>query len=61
MQANDFAEGERVQMHPVTDSWMRGDRCGTVMSLGVSFLMVRLDKSGKTVRVSPDDITHLTP
>lgn len=49
--------GDRVQLHPSTDAWMRGDRYGEVTAEkvkstrlhDVEFKMyrVRLDKSGR--------------
>jgi len=60
----------RAQMHPATDCWMEGDRYGTVIGYGRKItyrttgglavtnkpLRVRLDKSGRVIRVHPDDI-----
>lgn len=45
--------GVRVQLHPGTDAWMRGDRYGDVVKVGRKFLHVRMDRSGLTRRVSP--------
>jgi hypothetical protein len=46
--------GDRVQLHPATDAWMRGDRFGTVVSLHPKrkFVRVKMDVSGKLLRVS---------
>ena len=63
-------KGTRVQMHAATDHWMRGDRYGTIVGHGrkrqytdrcgatfeVRPYLVKLDVSGKTVRVHPDNV-----
>lgn len=41
-----FKIGDRVQTHPATDAWMRGDRYGTVVYVGPDIVQVALDKSG---------------
>ncbi len=63
--------GDRVQLHPATDAWMRGDRYGEIVfkpgphkplthewrALGrVIGYWVKLDKSGKTIQVSLHNI-----
>jgi hypothetical protein len=50
--------GRRVEMHPSTDWWMRGDRFGRVTRIDreTGLLSVKLDKSGRTVRVLPRNI-----
>lgn len=59
-----FPKGSRVQLHPATDDWMRGDRYGVVVGYGrareyvgpsntrykMRPVLVKLDKSGKTKR-----------
>lgn len=56
-----LAPGTRVELHPATDAWMRGDRYGEIMSLrtNVRAVSVRLDKSGKTVWIAPRDIGNV--
>ena len=49
--------GYRVQLHPGTDAWMRGDRYGEVVKLGKRYLHVKMDKSGRTLRVPPELVT----
>ena len=51
-----FAPGDRIEVHPATDTWMRGDRYGTVEAIGRKALAVHLDRSGRRVRVSPHNI-----
>lgn len=48
----------RVQSHPATDAWMRGDRYGDVVKAGRKWVHVKMDHSGRTLRFSPDDITE---
>jgi hypothetical protein len=57
----------RVQIPPYTDRWMMGDRYGEVLKIfrrkeqdrndSVEVASVKLDKSGKTVRVILADCT----
>lgn len=55
----DFQQGQRVQLHPATDRWMRGDRYGQIMKIGTKALHVKLDRSGQTVRFAPRNLTPL--
>lgn len=54
---------ERLQIPAYTDRWMMGDRYGDLIRVTVSrhnfeqIAHVKLDKSGKTVRVMLDDCT----
>lgn len=62
--------GQRVQMHAATAHWMRGDRYGEIVGQGRTRTyktadgafemtrpyLVKLDKSGKTVRVHPENL-----
>jgi len=42
--------GDRVQVHPATDTWMRGDRYGEVVGLvRCDRVKVLLDRSGRTL------------
>ena len=69
-----FSKGERVQMHPATDHWMRGDRYGEIIGYGhareyrdtftgqinkVRPVRIKLEKSGKITRQHPDNVIHL--
>ena len=45
-----------VQAHPATDTWMRGDRFGTIERIGRKYIHVRMDKSGRLVRFTPDNL-----
>ena len=49
--------GQRVQLHPATDAWMRGDRYGSVVKTArCSYVHVRMDTSKKIRRVHPDNL-----
>jgi hypothetical protein len=51
----------RVQIPTYTDRWMMGDRYGEVVAYRgkpeKTIVHVKLDKSGKTIRVLLDDCT----
>ena len=66
--------GKRVELHPATDHWMQGDRYGEIIALGRAHkyydvlsdkfcesprYLVKLDKSGKTVRFNACDIKEI--
>lgn len=55
----DFEHDERVQLHPATDLWMRGDRFGTVHTIGAFYVWVLLDRTGRVVKVRPCDLLHM--
>lgn len=44
--------GQRVEISPTTDTWMRGDRFGEIVKLGHSWVHVKFDRSGRTLRVA---------
>lgn len=50
---SEFRVGARVQIHPGTDTWMRGDRFGTVAGTRPKHVLVKMDVSGKALRVPP--------
>jgi hypothetical protein len=52
----DYKPGQRVQLHPATDAWMQGDRYGQVVKSGREKVHVKMDRSGRTLRVHPDNI-----
>lgn len=64
-----YKAGDRVSTSPSTDSWMRGDRYGSVIAdystpweIGVPVrrkVKVLLDKSNKVVKFHPSNIVHL--
>ena len=53
---NDFHVGDRVELHPATDLWMRGARFGSVAKLGRKYLTIELDLLARTVKVAPGNI-----
>ena len=48
--------GTRVQLHPATDAWMRGDRFGEIVKQGRKYYHVRMDRSGRVLKVAPRNI-----
>lgn len=51
-----LAPGDRVQLHPATDLWMRGARYGEVVKVTNKSYHVRLDATGKVVRLTDRSI-----
>ena len=41
--------GDRIQTHPATNAWMRGDRFGTVVKVGTKKVQVLMDRSGRKI------------
>ena len=59
---SEYDRGDRVQVHPATDAWMRGMRYGTVVSVGPKYVHVLLDRdmkpygTGRTRRFVPKNL-----
>ena len=53
------AIGDRVELHPATDAWMFGDRFGEVATIGRKYVHVKMDRSGRTLRVAPHNIARV--
>ena len=51
----DFAVGDRVQLHPALDLWMRGVRFGNVTKIGRKYVHVKPDNY-RRVRISPENL-----
>jgi hypothetical protein len=61
--------GARVELHPATDHWMRGDRYGEIVGGGRPYrdggithlhpYRVKLDKSERVVRIAADLLTEV--
>lgn len=49
----------RVELHPGTDAWMRGDRFGTVTGVTKTYVWIVLDRSGQKLKVRPEDIARV--
>lgn len=43
----------RVELSPAMDAWMAGDRFGEVVKVGVTYVHVKCDRSGRTRLVPP--------
>ena len=52
-----FHAGDRVEIAPHFDLWMRGDRYGTVVKDSKLGVYVKMDKTGKRLRFGRDDLT----
>ncbi len=48
--------GTRVEAHPATDTWMMGDRYGEIVKVGTRFVHVKMDRSGRTLRFTPNNL-----
>jgi hypothetical protein len=48
-----FRVGQRVELHPACDLWMRGATHGNVCKIGRRWVHVQMDKFRRPVRVSP--------
>ena len=53
---SDFKVGDRVELHPGTDLWMRGNRFGMVEVIGKRYVHVRMDRSGGIYSTTPRHI-----
>ncbi len=51
MNEQGFAVGQRVEISPAYDIWMRGDRYGEIIGITPKSVNVRMDKSGKVLSV----------
>lgn len=47
-------KGDRVEVSPSTDAWIFGDRYGEIVKVGRKYLHVKMDRSGRTLKVPPD-------
>lgn len=66
----DYRIGKRIQLHPGLDRWMMGDKYGEITAVSTKCysyldpkdrrnghrLTVKLDKSGKQIRLCESDI-----
>lgn len=56
-----FAIGDRIELHPSCDLWMRGARFGIITKIyGVagSIIQIKLDRQRKRVTFPKDQIRH---
>ena len=51
-----YGIGDRVELHPATDAWMRGDRFGQITKIGSKFYHVLMDRSRRILRVPPRNL-----
>lgn len=53
-----FPIGQRVEAHPGCDCWIMGDRFGTVVKNGRKYVHVKMDRSQRVRKFTPDRIFH---
>jgi hypothetical protein len=58
MDIADFTVGDRVQLHPATDAWMRGLRYATVERVGREHIHLVCD-NGMHLRSLPESILEI--
>lgn len=49
--SNDYPVGRRVEIHPALDAWMAGDRYGEIVRVTTKRVHVRMDRSGRTLKL----------
>jgi hypothetical protein len=54
-----FAIGDRVELHPATNLWFRGARYGTVRGIGRKLVKVHVDKLDRVVGFPPASLRIL--
>lgn len=52
----DFTVGQRVQLHPATNLWMRGAKFGEVVRVTTFYVYVKVDAIGRTYRFAPGNL-----
>lgn len=57
MTIEDFKVGDRVELHPGLDAWMRGARFGQVEKVGRKLVHVRLDRTRIVIGIRPGRLT----
>lgn len=53
--------GDRVELHPATDAWMSGDRYGKIVAIGPKYCRVRMDRSGRLLKIARHNIGRVLP
>lgn len=48
--------GQRVELHPATDLWMRGARFATVVEPAGEYVWIEPDRLARIVRLRADDL-----
>lgn len=56
-----WSVGQRVQSHPATDAFMSGDRFGVIVRLGAKRIHVKMDRSGKVIKLHPCNVLWMKP
>lgn len=58
MELEELKKDQRVEISPACDAWMQGDRYGTVVKIGRKYAHLKMDRSGRTLQFSPQNIMH---
>lgn len=51
---------QRVELHPGMDAWMAGDRYGVVVKTTRTRVHVKMDRSGRILRVPADRLAWVS-
>lgn len=52
----EYKVGDRIELHPATNAWLFGDRYGEIVKVGRKLYHVKMDRSGRTLKVLPRNI-----
>ena len=55
--SQEFKKDQRVAAHPATDAFVKGDRYGVVTLVGRKWIHVKMDRSGRVLKFSPENLT----
>lgn len=58
---NPITSGMRVEVPAHTDSWMSGDRYGSVITIGRKWVHVRMERSGRARAFPVGDLARFRP
>jgi hypothetical protein len=59
MELNELKRGDRIEIHPATDWWMRGACYGEVITLGRKLVTVKLDKWSRPIKFNSGNILRV--
>lgn len=51
-----FNLGDRVEIAPHIDRWMKGDVYGNVVKVGRKYIHVKMDRSGGIAMMAPENL-----
>jgi hypothetical protein len=59
MTTNELRPGDRVELHPATDWWMRGARYGEVVAIERKKVVIRLDRCTHNIKLDATSILQV--